>query len=135
MYLLNVSNLLTWWYFSLFSCHTKDHRLGGFNNRKLFLTVLANSVSGETSVLQIAPFSVSLTVRESTLVSLSLLLRSQDVLEETATHFSILAWEIPWTEEPVRLQSMGSQRVGHDLMTKLLLLYSVCKIDFYQYSY
>ena len=34
------------------------------------------------------------------------------------THSSVLAWEIPWTEEPGRLQSMGSQRVGHDLMTK-----------------
>ena len=31
-----------------------------------------------------------------------------------ATHFSILAWKIPWTEEPGGLQSMGSQRVGHD---------------------
>ena len=31
-----------------------------------------------------------------------------------AIHSSILAWEIPWTEEPSRLQSMGSQRVGHD---------------------
>ena len=34
--------------------------------------------------------------------------------EVMATHASILAWEIPWTEEPSRLQSMGSQRVGHD---------------------
>ena len=31
-----------------------------------------------------------------------------------ATHSNILAWRIPWTEEPGRLQSMGSQRVGHD---------------------
>jgi len=31
-----------------------------------------------------------------------------------ATHCSILAWRIPWMEEPDRLQSMGSQRVGHD---------------------
>ena len=31
-----------------------------------------------------------------------------------ATHFSVLAWTIPWTEEPSKLQSMGSQRVGHD---------------------
>ena len=31
-----------------------------------------------------------------------------------ATHSSILAWEIPWTEEPDGLQSTGSQRVGHD---------------------
>ena len=34
--------------------------------------------------------------------------------KEMATHSSILAWKIPWTEEPSRLQSMGSQRVGHD---------------------
>jgi len=33
--------------------------------------------------------------------------------KEMATHSSILAWEIPWTEEPGRLQSMGSQRIGH----------------------
>ena len=35
-----------------------------------------------------------------------------------ATHSSVLAWEIPWTEEPGRLQSMGSQRVRQDLATK-----------------
>ena len=34
--------------------------------------------------------------------------------EENATHSSILAWKIPWMEEPGRLQSMGSQRVGHN---------------------
>ena len=34
--------------------------------------------------------------------------------KEMATHSSILAWKIPWTEEPGRLQSMGSQRVGHN---------------------
>ena len=34
--------------------------------------------------------------------------------KEMATHSSILAWRIPWTEEPGRLQSPGSQRVGHD---------------------
>ena len=34
--------------------------------------------------------------------------------EEMATDSSILAWETPWTEEPRGLQSMGSQRVGHD---------------------
>ena len=33
--------------------------------------------------------------------------------KEMATHSSILAWKIPWTEEPGRLQSMGPQRVGH----------------------
>ena len=39
----------------------------------------------------------------------------EDLLEkEMATYSSILAWKIPWTEEPGRLQSMGLQRVGHD---------------------
>ena len=39
----------------------------------------------------------------------------EDPLEkEMATYSSTLAWKIPWTEEPCKLQSMGSQRVGHD---------------------
>ena len=38
-----------------------------------------------------------------------------------APHSSVLAWKIPWTEEPGRLQSMGSQRVGHDWVTSLSL--------------
>ena len=39
----------------------------------------------------------------------------EDALEEgMAAHSSILAWRIPWTEEPGRLQSMGSQRIRHD---------------------
>ena len=39
----------------------------------------------------------------------------EDPLEKgIATHSSILAWKIPWTEEPGGLQSMGSQRVGHN---------------------
>ena len=39
----------------------------------------------------------------------------EDPLEKgMATHSSILAWKIPWTEEPEGLQSMGSQRVGHN---------------------
>ena len=42
-------------------------------------------------------------------------LGQEDPLEEgMATHSSILAWRIPWTEEPGRLQSTGSHRVGHD---------------------
>ena len=43
-------------------------------------------------------------------------LGQEDPLEKgMATHSSILAWEIPWTEEPGGLQSMGSQRVRHNL--------------------
>ena len=39
----------------------------------------------------------------------------EELLEkEMSVHSSILAWKIPWTEEPVRLQSMGLQRVGQD---------------------
>ena len=50
-------------------------------------------------------------VRETQIQSLG----GEDPLEKRmATHSSILAWKIPWMEEPGRLQSMGSQRVGHD---------------------
>jgi len=45
-------------------------------------------------------------------------LGGEDLLvEEMATHSSILAWRIPWTEEPGRIQPMGSQRVGHDCVS------------------
>ena len=47
-------------------------------------------------------------------------LGQEDPLEkEMGTHSSTLAWRIPWTEEPGRLQSTGSQRVGHDWATSL----------------
>ena len=46
----------------------------------------------------------------------------EDLLEkEMATHSSILAWRIPWTEKDGGLESMGSQRVGHDRATSLSL--------------
>ena len=44
-----------------------------------------------------------------------------NMLSRLAPHFSTLAWKIPWTEEPGRLQSMGSLRVGHDRATSLSL--------------
>ena len=40
--------------------------------------------------------------------------REDPLEEEMATHSSIVSWKTPWTEEPDGLQSMGSQRVGHD---------------------
>ena len=50
-------------------------------------------------------------MRETRVLSLG----QEDPLEkEMATHSSILAWKIPWTEEPGRLQSMGWQRVRHN---------------------
>ena len=49
-------------------------------------------------------------------------LDQEDLLEkDMATHSIILAWKIPWMEEPGRLQCMGSQRVGHDRATSLSL--------------
>ena len=44
--------------------------------------------------------------------------REDSLEKEMTTHSSILAWNIPWTEESGGLQSVGSQRVGHDLVTK-----------------
>ena len=46
--------------------------------------------------------------------------------KETATHSSIHAWKIPWTEEPSGLQSMGLQRVGHDWATSVCVCVCVC---------
>ena len=49
------------------------------------------------------------------------------ILEKAmATHSSTLAWKIPWTEEPRRLQSMGSLRVGHDWGTSLSIFTFMC---------
>ena len=59
-------------------------------------------------------------------------LGQEDPLEkEMATHSSTLAWKIPWTEEPGGLQSMGSQRVGHDWETKLsnFHTYTACTLE------
>ena len=50
-------------------------------------------------------------MRETQVQSLG---RKDPLEKEMATHSGILAWKIPWTEEPGGLQSMGSQRVGHD---------------------
>ena len=102
----------------------------------LFLTVLeageckikalADSVSGEDlfpdslmAVFLLCPHKASLVaqtvkrlpaMRETGVRSLG----QEDSLEKMTTHSSTLPWKIPWTEEPGRLQSMGSQRVGHD---------------------
>ena len=51
------------------------------------------------------------TMRETWVRSLG---REDPLEKEMAIHSSAIAWKIPWTEEPDRLQSMGSQRVGHD---------------------
>ena len=58
------------------------------------------------------------TVQETRFLSLG---RENPLEKELTTHSSILAWKIPWTEEPGRLQSMGSQRVRHDWATNTSL--------------
>ena len=60
------------------------------------------------------------TMRETQVRSLG---REDPLEKEMATHSSTLAWKIPWMEECDRLQSMGSQRVGHDWATSLSLLF------------
>ena len=58
-------------------------------------------------------------------------LGQEDSLEKaTATHSSISAWEIPWTEEPGRLESMGAKRLRHDLPTKQQFLIKVYTLLF-----
>ena len=55
-------------------------------------------------------------------------LGGEDPLEkEMAIHSSILAWKIPWMEEPGRLQSMGSQRVGHNWVTSLFFFFATLR--------
>ena len=62
-------------------------------------------------------------------------LGQEDLLEkEMATYSSILAWKIPWMEEPGRLQSRGSQRVGHDWATSFSLNLSFTFQDRCNYS-
>ena len=60
----------------------------------------------------------------------------EDPLEEDmATDSSILAWRIPWTEEPGMLQSMGSQRVSHDWATKHTHIYIYTYTHIYVYIF
>ena len=72
----------------------------------IFFVVYGNKISLVAQTVKRLP-----TTQETGVQSLGW----EDLLEkEMATHSSILAWKILWTEEPDRLQSMGSQRVGHD---------------------
>ena len=77
-----------------------------------FIELIINSVMGFPS----GPLLMNLPASAGTWVRC--LVREDPLEEEMATHSTILAWEIPWIEEPGVLQSMGSQRVKHDLVTK-----------------
>ena len=63
------------------------------------------------TIIFLKKIRIHLPMQETQVLSLD---REDPLEEEMATHFSILAWKIPWTEEPGGLQSMGLQRVGHD---------------------
>ena len=78
------------------------------DHKELDATMPAQSSSGFPGVQTIKNLPA---MQETQLLSLG----KEDPLEKgMATHSSILARRIPWTEEPSRLESMGSQRVGHD---------------------
>ena len=82
------------------STHTRDSRLRSKNFRKQYYLDI------DYNVFQ---------VTQDFLKNLGKAIVSNSILEkEMATHSTILAWKIPWTEEPGRLQFMGSQRVGHN---------------------
>ena len=67
-------------------------------------------------------------MRENQVLSLG---REDPLEKEMTTHSSTLAWRIPWREEPGRLQSMGSQRVGHDSVISLSLSLSALSVYAY----
>ena len=81
------------------------------------LFAIPNNISLEAQRLKHLP-----PMRETWVQSLG---QENSLEKEMATHSSILAWRIPWTEEPGRLQFMGSQRVGHDWATSLSLSLSI----------
>ena len=59
-------------------------------------------------------FTKSLDIKQSKVYVVSIHLIQKELIKAMAPHSSTLAWKIPWTEEPGRLQSMGSLRVGQD---------------------
>ena len=101
--------------------HEGNESQAGFTGVHYLISV-PNSTLDSTLVLRIAPELDWASLVAQTVKRLSPMLETrvrslgrEDPLEiEMATHSSTLAWKIPWTEEPGRLQSMGSQRVGHD---------------------
>ena len=83
-----------------------------FNGQFFFRTVLGSQQNGVESASVMAQKVKNMPAMQETRVqSLGL---EDSLKQEVATHSSILAWRIPWTEEPGRLQSMGLKRVRHD---------------------
>ena len=87
---------------------------------RVIITIFLNSIHMCWTSLVAQTVKCLSTMRETQVRSLGW----EDPLEkEMAIHSSTIAWKIPWTEEPSNLQSMGSQRVGHDWATSLTHLY------------
>ena len=77
---------------------------------------LANAISKEGASLVTQMVKHLPAMQETWVQSLG---REDPLEKEMATHYSTIAWKIPWTEEPGRLQFMGLQRTGHDWATSL----------------
>ena len=120
---------------SMIHCPTEPEVKNTYSERKKFLLFLCFGwLVNLLSTSLVAQTAKNLSAMQETQIQS---LGQEDPLEmEMAIHFSILAWRIPWTEEPGRLQSMGLQRVGHDWVNntlrinpcshwKLCLFYSV----------
>ena len=88
-----------------------------------FRTLIPFGVKPSCSLNPISPSTVQSDIeKKSVLVDKIFGLRWEKIWEKVmAPHSSTLVWKIPWAEEPGRLQSMGSQRVGHDWATSLSL--------------
>ena len=82
-------------------------------NLSAYTSFLPGSTWGDSTFLWICPFLLDCPLYWFLVDCSNLLL--------LATHSNTLAWKIPWMEEPSRLQSMGSWRVGHDWLTSLSL--------------
>ena len=109
-------DLVIWWVQRWWLCTLSCQQRGNRN-----LVDVRGNGSGHTWIL--LPLDYPLRTQEAKnqrMSQLNLSIFSIPHLEkEMATHSSILAWRIPWTEEPGGLQSTGSQRVGHDWATSL----------------
>ena len=79
---------------------------------------LSNNQSEKWASLVAQWLRISLSMQETQETPVQFQDEGDPLGKEMVTYSSILSWEIPWTEEPGKLQSMGSQRVEHNLVTK-----------------
>ena len=117
--------MLTLWLVSFATCNNPYlfFSLCFFERRKCILLIHSTATKNAAKIIILQIFSCTWT-RVLTLHIWNECTGSEDTfsfiveyplsLEGTATHSSIVAWKIPWTEQPGGLQSMGFQRVGHD---------------------